>query len=88
MQKKYTVTHTIDFGEAGEEDCMVTCYYGRGVRPSGEYGPPENYDPGSISELCVVKVELDGVEVTGAICKKQMDLIEEQLCYKFDCEDD
>lgn len=88
MQKKYTVTHTIDFGEAGEEDCMVTCYYERGVRPSGEYGPPEDYDPGSASDVDIVKITLNGDDVTALVSKNDKELIEEQLCYEFDCEDD
>ena len=88
MQKKYTVKHTIDFGESGEEDCMVTCYYGRGIRPSGEYGPPEDYDPGCESELEIVKITLNGDDVTALVSKNDKELIEESLCYEFDCEDD
>ena len=88
MELKFTETYTIDFGEAGEVDCEVMGYYTRGVRASGEYGPPENYDPGSASELRVVKVMIGRDDVIKSIAKADMDLIEENLLYEFDCEEE
>ena len=88
MEHKFIETHTIDLDYIGEVDCMVEGFYTREVRASGEYGPPEDYDPGCASELYVTSVTCDGIEITGGISSRQMDEIEEALLEKFDSQDD
>ena len=87
MEQKFTETYTIDLEYIGEVDCMVTGVYTREVPAIGEYGPPEDYDPGCSSELYVTSITCDGIEITGGISSKQMDEIEEALLTKFDSQD-
>lgn len=87
MEFKFTEEHTIDLEYIGEVDCMVKGVYTREVPASGEYGLPEDYDPGCASELYVTSVTCDGIEITGGISSKQMDEIEESLLEKFDSQD-
>ena len=87
MELKFIEPHTIDLEYIGEVDCMVTGVYTREVPASGEYGPPEYYDPGCPSELYVTSITCDGIEITGGISPKQMDEIEEALFTKFDSQD-
>ena len=87
MEQKFTETYTIDFDGIGEVDCMVTGFYTRGVRASGDYGPPENYDPGSASEVVVTEIIANGHNLTSYLDGDKIFKLEEDLCYKFDCQD-
>jgi hypothetical protein len=51
MARTYFRYFTRDVGET-EVHCEYS--FDGGSSPSGEFGPPENYDPGCSAEVCVV----------------------------------
>lgn len=62
MAKRYTHETTVcldtsgDYDDSADFDVKVEFSVAWGSAPSGEYGPPENYDPGSASEVEDIKV--------------------------------
>lgn len=58
MAKRYTYETTVQLGsdESSEFDVKVTFSVAWGSPETGNFGPPENYDPGSASEVEDIKV--------------------------------
>lgn len=62
MTKRYTYEATVcldtsgDYDDSADFDVKAEFSVAWGSAPSGEYGAPENYDPGSASEVEDIKV--------------------------------
>lgn len=69
---RYTYTTCISFGTDGEADyceldATVSFTVAWGLQPSGMFGPPENYDPGSGDAIEDIRLEaVDGKPFTGS----------------------
>lgn len=78
------VKKTIDFGQIGEVDVDFIVRYYPGSRPSGMFGPPENYCPGEESSADFIAAKINTITVTsffeaidGLLVDPMTDLLDE-----------
>ena len=57
-----TVTITLDLGDIGEQDVDCDVIYVAGARESGQWGLPEDYDPGCESEVDILRAVIVGTD--------------------------
>lgn len=75
---------TLDLGQLGEQDCIVNFHYKKGTPESGRCGLPENYDPGSDSELWISAIILNEVDLVPLFAPVKLNELIEQLKIELD----
>jgi len=85
--KSYVETRTIDLGAIGEVDCDISynCY--PGTPESGRMGLPENYDPGSASEVCITSIWFKGLfNIQKLFSESAIEKLEEEI--RIECDEE
>lgn len=70
-----------------ETELCVDYTVSGGEEPSGMFGPPEDYDPGSSPEVCIEEAWIDGSDLLGAayairinLTDKEQERFETEVC--------
>ena len=79
-----TERKTLDLGQLGEQDCMINMHYTKGTPESGRFGLPENYDPGSDSELWISSIILNEVDLVPLFAPGKLNELIDQLKLELD----
>ena len=77
--------HRIFIRDDKETELAVDYEISGGEGPSGEFGPPEHYDPGSSMEVCITDAWLYGSDADGNQAVMVNDLTEAEI-ERFDME--
>jgi len=84
--KSYVETRTIDLGAIGEVDCYIAYQYYPGMPETCRMGLPEDYDPGSASEVVINTILYRGVHLTTLFDKEYISRLENEI--RIECDEE
>lgn len=67
MITRRRITQVVNLGILGYHNVEFEVLYSPGASGAGQFGPPENYDPGKASEIDILKATLNGMDVTALL---------------------